>query len=64
MPTTQSAQMIHSTWFFNNDVNLKLIEHGRIHRIFHVTDIKNLLEIDNLEEYINNIYNKYNLQLI
>ena len=37
----------------NNAVNIKLTEHGRIHEIFHVTDIENLLEIDNLEEYIN-----------
>ena len=28
--------------------------HGKIHTTFHVTDIKNLLEIDNLAEYINN----------
>ena len=36
-------------------VNLKLTEHGRIYKIFHVKDIENLLEIDNLEEYINNV---------
>ena len=46
----KSARKIHSTWFFNNVVNIKLTEHGRIHKIFHVTDIENLLEIDNLEE--------------
>ena len=51
----KSARKIHSTWFSNNAVNLKLTEHGRIHKIFHVTDIENLLEIDNLEEHINNI---------
>ena len=28
---------------------MKLTEHGRIHKIFHVTDIENLLGIDNLE---------------
>ena len=49
----KSARKIHSTWFFNNVVNLKLTDHGRIHKIFHVTE--NLLEIDNLEEYINNV---------
>ena len=41
----KSAGKIHSTWFFNNVRNLKLIEHGRIHKIFHVTDIENLLEV-------------------
>ena len=51
----KSAQKVHSTWFFNNVVNLKLTEHGRIYKIFHVTDIESLLEIDNLKEYINNI---------
>ena len=50
----KNARKIHSTWFFNNAVNIKLTEHGRIHKIFHVTDIENLLETDNLEEYINN----------
>ena len=51
----KSARKIHSTWLFNNVVNLKLSGHGRIHKIFHVTDIENLLEIDNLEDYINNV---------
>ena len=51
----KSARKIHSTWFFNNVVNLKLTEHGRIYKIFHVTDIENLLETHNLEEYINNV---------
>ena len=50
----KSARKIHSTWFFNNAVNIKLTEHGGINKIFHVTDIENLLEIENLEEYINN----------
>ena len=51
----KSARKIHSTWFFNNVVNLKLTEHERIHKIFHVTDIEKLLEIDNLEDYIINV---------
>ena len=50
----KSSRKIHSTWFFNNVINIKLIEHGRIHKIFHVADIKNLLEIDNLEKLITN----------
>ena len=50
------ARKIHSVWSFNNVVNLKLTEHGRIHEIFHVTDIENLLEMGNLEEYINNVF--------
>ena len=35
----ESAKKIHSTWFFNNVVNVKLTKHGRIHKIFHVSDI-------------------------
>ena len=57
MSTTQECQedtLYLVTWFFNNVVNVKLTEHGRIHKIFHVTDIENLLETDNLEDYINN----------
>ena len=50
----KSARKIHSTWFFNNVVNIRLTEHGRMPQIFHVTNIENLLEIDNLEEYKNN----------
>ena len=55
----KSARKIHSTWFFNNATNSKLTEHGRIHKILHVTGIENLLEIDNLEEYINNAFFKF-----
>ena len=50
----KSARKINSTWFFNNVKSIKLTAHEKIHKIFHVTDIENLLEIDNLEEYINN----------
>ena len=52
----KSARKIYSTWFFNNVVNIKLTEQGRIHKISHVTDIENLLETDNLEEFINNAF--------
>ena len=38
----KSARKIHSTWSFNNVVNLKLTEHGRIYKIFHVKDRKPL----------------------
>ena len=51
----KSGRKIHSTWFFNNLMNLKSTEHGRIYKIFNVPDIENLLEIDSLEEYINNV---------
>ena len=44
---------IHLTWFYNNRVNIKLLENERIHKIFHIIDIEKLLDIDNLEEFIN-----------
>ena len=50
----KSARKTRSTSFFNNVVNVKLTEHEIIRKIFHVADIENLLETDNLEEYINN----------
>ena len=50
----KKARKINSTWFFSNVVNVKLTEYGRTHKLFHVTDTENLLETDNLEEYINN----------
>ena len=50
----KTASKIHSTWFFNNLVNLKLSDKGPIYKIFHIVDIENILGIDNLEEYVNN----------
>ena len=35
----KSGRKMHSTWCFNNVVKVKLMEHGRIHKMFHVTDI-------------------------
>ena len=53
MSTTQECQedtyYLEDTYYFNNVVNIKLTEHRRIHKIFHITDIENLLETDNLE---------------
>ena len=55
----KNVQKIHSTRFFNNVVNLKLTQYERICKIFHVTDMNNLLEIDgidgNFKEYIDNV---------
>ena len=43
---------ILSTWFYNNTVNIKLAENGRIYKIVHVIDIEKLLDIDNLDELL------------
>ena len=50
----KTAGKIHSTWFFNNSVNLKLTDTGPIHKISYIVDIENILGLDNLEEYVNN----------
>ena len=47
------ARKTCSTLSFSNVVNVKLVKLGRIHKIFHVADIENLLETEILEEYIN-----------
>ena len=51
----KNLKKIHSTWFWNNAVNIKVIPNGEIHQIFH-TNIEKLLGIENLEDFINNIF--------
>ena len=48
------ACKIHSTWIFKNTVNLKLTDNDFIHKISHIADNENILEIDNSDEYVNN----------
>ena len=50
----KNSKMIHSTWFWNNTVNIKVTLNGEIHQIFHATGIRILLGIDNLDDFINN----------
>ena len=51
----KSARKIHSTWFYNSTLYIKLVENGPIHKIFHPTDIERVLGVDHLDEYINNV---------
>ena len=51
----KSARKIHFTWFYNSTLHMKLVENGPIHKIFHLTDIEKVLEVDILNEYINNV---------
>ena len=46
---------LFSFWFFNNTLNVKLIENGPVTKIFHVIDLENLLQVDSIEELINNL---------
>ena len=50
----KTASKIHSTWFLNNSVNLKMTDNGSIYKISHIVDIENILGIDNSEEYVDN----------
>ena len=49
----KNAGKIHSTWFWNNSVNVKLNERTQPTKIYHVIDIEKL-GVDNLDEFINN----------
>ena len=49
-----SSTEIHSTWFWNNAVNVKLSERSNPAKIFHIIDIEKPLGIDNLDDFINN----------
>ena len=49
----KNAGKIHSTWFWNNSVNVKL-EGSQPTKIHHVIDIEKLLGVDNLDEFISN----------
>ena len=50
----KNAGKIHSTWFWNNSVNVKLNERSQPTKIHHVIDIEKLLGVDSLDEFINN----------
>ena len=52
----KNAGKIHSTWFWNNSVNVKLNERSQPTKIHHVIDIEKLLGVDNLDEFINNTF--------
>ena len=45
----KSARKIHSTWFYNSSLHIKLAENGPIHKEFHPTDIEKFLGVDNLD---------------
>ena len=50
----KNAGKIHSTWFWNNAVNVKLSERSNPVKIFHIIDIEKLFGIDNLGDFISN----------
>ena len=50
----KNAGKIHSTWFWNNSVNVKLNERSQPTNIHHFIDIEKLLGVDNFNKFINN----------
>ena len=50
----KNSGKIHSTWFWNNVVNIKLSERSNPVKTFDIIDIEKLLGIDNLDDFINN----------
>ena len=49
----KNAGKIHSTWFWNNVINVKLDERSQAVKIYNIIDIKKL-GVDNLDEFVNN----------
>ena len=50
----KNAGKIHSTWFLNNSVNVKLNEISQPTKIHHIIDIEKVFGAGNLDEFINN----------
>ena len=48
------AGKIHSAWFWNNAVNVKLSERSKTVKIVYISDIEKFLSIDNLDDFISN----------
>ena len=42
------------TWLWNNSVNVKLDERGKLVKIHHIIDNEKLLGVNNLDEFIIN----------
>ena len=49
-----NAGKIHSTWLWNNAVNVKLSERSNHAKIFYIIDIEKPFDIDNLDDFISN----------
>ena len=50
----KNAGKIHSTWFWNNAVNIKHSERSNPVKIFYIIDTEKLFGIDNLDDFISN----------
>ena len=54
MSSTEECGEIHSIWFWNNAVNVKLSERSNPVKIFHIIVIEKLFGIDSLDDFISN----------
>ena len=45
---------IFSYWCFNNTLHVKMDENESISKMYHSCDLKNLLQVVNIDELINN----------
>ena len=50
----KNVNKLFTFWFFNNTLNVKLIENSPITKIFHILDLENLLQVDSIDELLNN----------
>ena len=51
----ENFRKLFSFWFFNNTLNVKLVENGPVTKMFHIIDLENLLQVNSIEELINNL---------
>ena len=52
----KNARKIHSTWFWNDSVNIKLNEESQPTKTCHVIGMLKLLGVQSLDEFINSTY--------
>ena len=49
----KALKKIHSCWFFNSYINVKVRDQSQIKKIFHGSNLEELLDIDNTDEFLN-----------
>ena len=43
---------IYETWFYNNKINVKVTATSKTIEIFHDSDLENILQIDDLDDFL------------
>ena len=51
----KNAKRIHACWFFNNVINVRLMDKGPIFKIFHESDLGELLRA-NIDDLLSNSF--------